>query len=151
MKIIAELCQNHNGDFNILKKMISSASRAGATHLKIQHIRPEILNFRARHEKGISIDDRKISLERPFNAEYQRLSKLVLSDEEIKEFISICNSEGVIPLTTCFARCDVKKIKSLGFSEIKVASYDCASYQLIRELCEEFEHLYVSTGATYDD
>ena len=151
MKIIAELCQNHNGDFDILSEMVSSAAKAGATHVKIQHIRPEILNFRARHEEGIIFNDKKISFKRPFKSEYERLSKLVLTDAQIKEFISFCNSEGVVPLTTCFARCDVKKIKSLGFSEIKVASYDCSSYQLIRELSEEFSHLYVSTGATYDN
>ena len=38
IKIIAELCQNHNGDFNILRKMVESVSRAGATHIKIQNI-----------------------------------------------------------------------------------------------------------------
>ena len=45
MKIIAELCQNHNGQFDILKEMVKSAVNAGATHIKIQHINPEILNY----------------------------------------------------------------------------------------------------------
>ncbi len=151
MKIIAELCQNHNGKINILKEMISSASRAGASHIKIQHIRPEILNFRPKHENGIVLKGKKISIKRPYKAEYERLSKLVLKDSEIKEFISICNEEGVTPLTTCFARCDVDHIKELGFKEVKVASYDCSSFQLLRELCGKFSHIYISTGATYDD
>ena len=41
--------------------------------------------------------------------------------------------------------------KQLGFEEIKVASYDCASYQLLRELRDNFKHVYISTGATFDD
>ena len=151
MKIIAELCQNHNGDFNILKKMVKSASNAGATHIKIQHINPEILNYRPRHEEGLIINGQKISIKRPFSSEYKRLSRLTLDDNQIRQFISICEKEGVKPLTTCFARGDVKKIKNLGFSEIKVASYDCSSYQLVRELITHFSHLYISTGATYDE
>ena len=151
MRIIAELCQNHNGDVDLLSQMVRAASKSGATHVKIQHIRPEILNFRARHEEGISFNGKKISIKRPFEEEYKRLSKLTLSDQSVKDFISICKDQGVKPLTTCFARCDVKKIKNLGFNEIKVASYDCASYQLLRELSQEFSHLYVSTGATYDN
>ena len=38
VKIIAEFCQNHNGDFDILKRMVEQASKAGATHGKIQNI-----------------------------------------------------------------------------------------------------------------
>ena len=38
MKIIAELCQNHNGDFEIVKKMVDVAAKAGATHIKLQTI-----------------------------------------------------------------------------------------------------------------
>ena len=38
----------------------------------------------------------------------------------------------------------------MGFKEIKVASYDCASPYLLKSLKEEFDHIYVSTGATFD-
>jgi N,N'-diacetyllegionaminate synthase len=54
-------------------------------------------------------------------------------------------------MTTCFARTDVAKIQDAGFRAIKVASYDCASYQLLRELAASFDDVYVSTGATFDD
>ena len=35
-KLIAEFCQNHNGDFDLLKKMVEAAAIAGATHGKMQ-------------------------------------------------------------------------------------------------------------------
>ena len=38
IKLIAEFCQNHNGDFELLKEMISQAADAGATHGKMQSI-----------------------------------------------------------------------------------------------------------------
>ena len=38
MKLIAELCQNHNGDEYLLNKMIEDALEGGATHIKVQSI-----------------------------------------------------------------------------------------------------------------
>ena len=150
IKIIAELCQNHNGDKDTLINMIHEASNAGATHLKIQHIKPEYLNFRPRHENGILIGEKQKSFKRPFRDEYDRLSKLSLNDDLISLFIKTCISKKVIPLTTCFIRADIENIINQGFKEIKVASYDCSSYQMLRELSPRFDHIYVSTGATYD-
>ena len=150
VKIIAELCQNHNGDKDILMSMIEEVANSGATHIKIQHIRPEFLNFRARHENGLYDGDIQKALKRPYNLEYERLSKLTLNDELISLFIKTCKENNLVPLTTCFIRADIPKIVSQGFKEIKVASYDCASYQMLRELAIKFDHIYVSTGATYD-
>ena len=87
---------------------------------------------------------------RPFRAEYDRLSKLTLSDELVSLFIKTCINKNVIPLTTCFIRADITNIINQGFKEIKVASYDCSSYQMLRELSPKFDHIYVSTGATFD-
>ena len=94
-------------------------------------------------KEGLIINGQKFSIKRPFSSEFKRLSGLVLDDKQIREFISILEKQGVKPLTTCFSKADVKKIKNLGFSEIKVASYDCSSYQLIRELIKYFSHLYI--------
>ena len=42
-KIIAELCQNHNGDEKIMQEMVHSASEAGAEYAKInQCIHPNL-------------------------------------------------------------------------------------------------------------
>ena len=37
-KIIAELCQNHNGDIKILQEMVHAAAESGADYAKIQSI-----------------------------------------------------------------------------------------------------------------
>ena len=52
---------------------------------------------------------------------------------------------------TCFSRDHVNKIYNLGFKNVKVASYDCSSFQLLRELSKKFNELIISTGATFDD
>ena len=52
-KIIAELCQNHNGDLKILKEMVHAAAEAGADYCKIQSIDSSELTHRERFDKGI--------------------------------------------------------------------------------------------------
>ena len=149
-KIIAELCQNHNGDVNILKDMIWRAADSGASHVKIQTIFSEDLTLRERFEEGVTLDGVVKSIKRPYLPEFERLSKLDLGFDTHALFIDECSSAGVIPLTTVFNRSRLESIVELGFKEIKIASYDCASFPLINDLKNKFNHIYVSTGATHD-
>jgi N,N'-diacetyllegionaminate synthase len=151
MKIIAELCQNHNGSFDLVRSMVDAAAGAGATHVKIQTIYADTLVFRPQFEQGHVVDGKTYAIKRPWLPEYQRLKGLELSQEQSLKFVEHCRSVGITPLTTCFARKNLKEIYEQGFREIKVASYDCASYQLIKELANQFSYLYISTGATFDD
>jgi len=149
-KIIAELCQNHNGDVNILKDMIWRAADSGASHVKIQTIFSEDLTFRERFEDGVTSNGIMKSIKRPYSPEFERLRKLDLGFDTHALFIDECSSAGVIPLTTVFNRSRLNSIIELGFKEIKIASYDCASFPLINDLKNKFNHIYVSTGATHD-
>ena len=149
-KIIAELCQNHNGAVNILKDMIWRAADSGASHVKIQTIFSEDLTLRERFEDGVTSNGVVKSIKRPYLPEFERLSKLDLGFDTHALFIDECSSAGVIPLTTVFNRSRLESIVELGFKEIKIASYDCASFPLINDLKNKFNHIYVSTGATHD-
>ena len=50
MKIISELCQNHNGDRNILQSMIESAA-VDSDILKIQSIKADTFTKREEYEE----------------------------------------------------------------------------------------------------
>ena len=54
-------------------------------------------------------------------------------------------------MTTCFSRDNIKEIKDLWFKTLKVASYDCASFQMLRELKDNFKEIIIFIGATYDE
>lgn len=151
VKLIAELCQNHNGDFEMVKRMVDAAVENGATHVKIQHIHVKNLTFRSQFEEGAELDGKKMSIKRPFKSEYARLKGLELSKEESKEFVSYVRSKGAIPMTTCFSRDSIKDLVEEGYESVKVASYDCASYQMLRELANSFKEVIVSTGATFNN
>lgn len=151
MKIIAELCQNHNGDFSIVRKMLIAAASAGATHAKIQHIYSRNLVYRPIFENGFTENGVTRAIKRPWVPEHKRLSSLELDDYECLTFVELCESLGMVPMTTCFTRGDADRIHSQGFRSVKVASYDCASFPMLRELAQRFDHIYVSTGATFDE
>ena len=145
--IVAECCQNHNGDFAILKSMVEMAAASGADYVKIQSINSNSLSYRERFElkKPRGYEG---SITRPFAEEKERLSKLDLSFEQQAEFTRLCRKVGVKSMTTVFTHEDVERLANLGFDAIKVASYDCGSLPLIKRLAEHWNRIFISTGAS---
>lgn len=150
-KLIAECCQNHNGNKEILKKQIHEAAANGADFVKIQAIRSKELTHRPRFDEGV-IDENGVVqvIKRPYDPELARLSKLDLSLEDEAWFVDECLRAGVSPMTTAFTLTGAREVKDMGYEAIKIASYDCASYPLLREVKKYWNTIYVSTGATYD-
>lgn len=152
VKLIAEFCQNHNGDFGILSQMVDAAAEGGATHAKIQTIFADDLSFRPEFEEGSIGNDGSVHvIKRPYQAEYDRLKGLELSYEQHRLFVDACRKAGMEPLTTSFNLTSIPGIRDLGWRSVKVASYDCGSMPLIEALADNFEELIVSTGASYDE
>lgn len=154
-KIIIEVCQNHNGDRGVLKEMIHAAKEGGADIVKGQIIFSEDLTPRARFDEGEEENSgvRK-TIKRPYAAEYERMKSLDLAEEDYHFFVEEANRAGITPMMTVFSRNRIPFASSLpwkGEKFVKVASYDCASKPLVRELAERFDTLIVSTGATLDD
>jgi len=149
--LIAELCQNHNGQFAVVEQMIDRAAEAGATHVKLQNIYADTVAYRPQFEEGLVQDGKTRAIKRPYRPEYERLKGLELTPEQCVRFVELAKKAGLVPMTTCFARAHVRAIAQQGFEVIKVASYDCASFAMLRELASQFREVVVSTGATYDD
>ena len=148
---IAELCQNHLGNMKNVEKMLDECAINGAKFVKLQYIYSKNLSFRPRFENGITNNTKIFSIKRPFKSEFKRLKKLELPEKSFEKFVRLCEKYNVSPLVTCFSRDHVNKIYNLGFKNVKVASYDCSSFQLLRELSKKFNELIISTGATFDD
>ena len=147
-KLILEICQNHNGSESLLKEMIHAASETGAKYIKIQDIKSSELTYRPRFEKGKVINKKIITIKRPFDNEYKRLQKLDMKQNFISSFIKYCELYKVAPMITPFTyesynRIDDKKVKM-----IKIASYDCSSYNFLNKIKTLNLPMVVSTGAT---
>lgn len=151
IRFIAELCQNHLGNFNYIREMIKSCAKNGAEIIKLQHIFAKDLAKRYQFENGFQNDKKIYCIKRPYLEEFKRLKPLEIPTPKLKEFIDICNQYDVTPSITCFSRYRIKELKNIGFKVLKIASYDCGSFPLIKDAADNFQELIVSTGASYID
>jgi len=149
-KVIAEFCQNHKGDREIMKDMVWAAKEAGADYAKIQCIHTKYLTKREQFEGGVIENGIVKAIKRPYQTEYDRLKPMDLEEDDFIWFGEECKNAGIEPMTTVFTRGVVPFIASLGWKAVKIASYDCGSHPLIRDVREKFEHIYISTGASFD-
>lgn len=153
-KIIAEMCQNHNGSKEILRKMIRAAGEAGADYIKGQIIFSEDLAYRLRFEEGfVENNGIRKTIKRPYIPELERLKKLDLQEDDYRWFIDEVQKAGSIPIMTIFTRQRIEFAAKLLWPEkiVKVASPDIVSLPFLRELCDVFDHLVISTGGATDE
>ena len=149
--IIAECSQNHNGDQEILKRMIHTAAENGADYVKIQAIRSKDLSYRERFEQGLEEGGVVKVIKRPYQPEFERLQKLDLSIEQERWFVEECKIAGIKSMTTTFTRLAVNELKDMGYDAIKIASYDCASLPLLEDVKGVWDKIFISTGSTYNE
>jgi len=150
-KLIAELCQNHNGDINILEDMVAAAAESGADYAKIQSIDSDELSFRERFENGLNEGGRIKVIKRPFKNEYERLKKLDLNENTQINFHNLCKKYKIEPMTTIFTRSKIDLINQMRLKCVKISSFDCASFKLIDELKKvNADEFIISTGGTFD-
>jgi sialic acid synthase SpsE len=145
INIIAEFCQNHNGNVKVLERMIEEAKINGASHAKLQGLYSSELTKRSEFEPGNQTDG---SLLRPYQIEFDRLSKLDLTPDVESNFVQDCINAEIIPMITVFTHAGLDRAVNAGFKSFKIASYDCGSRELISRLLPYADELVISTGAT---
>ena len=137
MKIIAELCQNHNGDINTLKDMVVKSAESGADIVKIQSIKANSLTERKEFESF-----------RKYSDEYKRLASLELSIDDELEFIHTAKANNVIPMTTIFSPNHYDYYNSLGYDYLKLSGYSMEAFDYGLKLDKfNFKHLVFSTSS----
>ncbi len=150
--VIAELCQNHKGDIKLVEEMVHAASESGADIAKIQSIDSSDLTHRKKFDDGLIENGEVKVIKRPYKNEYERLKLLDLNKSHHLKFIEICEKYNIKPMTTIFNLSKIKYVKDCDFKYIKIASYDCGSHSLIKEILKKnFEKIVISSGASYDD
>lgn len=132
--------------------MIWAAKENGADIVKGQIIFSEDVVSRKRFDEGFVEDNGVVkTIKRPFEAEVSRLRGLDLKNEDYYFFIDEAKRAGITPMLTVFSRNRIPFAAALDSELVKVASYDCASYPMIKELSDKFSKLIISTGATFDE
>ena len=136
MKIISELCQNHNGDRDLLEKMIKSAAVCSDI-VKIQSIKASTFTYREQYEEY-----------RPYEPELERLQGLELTKLDEEFFISKCMEYGVESMTTVFVPQHAPRFNDLGYDNLKLSGYSIPAFDYGKKLKNfNFKKVFFSTSS----
>jgi len=136
MKIIAELCQNHNGNLETLESMIKSAAVCSDI-IKIQSIKANTFTFREKYEEF-----------RPYENEYLRLKGLELSKEDEEFFVFKCMEYGAESMTTIFVPEHAPYFNEIGYDNLKISGYSIPAFDYGKKLKTfKFKKLFFSTSS----
>ena len=136
MKIIAELCQNHNGKLDLLEKMVKTAA-VSSDIVKIQSIQASTFTFRKEYESY-----------RPYEPEFLRLKGLELTRDDEEFFIFKCMEYGVESMTTIFVPQHAPRFNDIGYDNLKLSGYSIPAFEYGKKLKNfNFKRLFFSTSS----
>jgi len=141
--IIAEIGNNHNGDFQLAKDMIDAAKLAGADCVKFQ-MRHMSEVYRS---KSLAKDGEDLGTEYVIDL----LRKFELSQEEHKKLFEYCNDIDILYMCTPWDLKSVDILEAFGVKAYKVASADLTNIPLISKLSETKKPLILSTGMSLEN
>ena len=115
--IIAEAGVNHNGDFNLAKKLAYAAKEAGADIVKFQTFKVD--NLVSKYAEMAKYQQTNMGMKK---SQKEMLNDLVLSYEEFSALSQYCKEIGIKFLSTAFDIESVRFLKSLGCDVWKIPS-----------------------------
>lgn len=135
--IIAEIGNNHNGDFQIAKRLIKEAANCGADGVKFQTYNPDLYVLKTMpvvaHAKG------------EFKTQHERLTNLALSKEQYLELKEFAKENDLMFSSTPFDDESVDFLENL-IDFYKISSGDNTNIPLIKKIAEKGKPVVLSTG-----
>jgi len=125
--VIAEIGNNHEGNYNLAQEMIGKAAEAGADAVKFQTIIPE---------KLVSIKQQE---------RIAQLQKFQFSYDQFRSLQKTAKQEGVIFLSTPFD-CESAQFLEEIVPAYKIASGDNTFFPLIETIAQTGKPIILSTG-----
>ena len=136
--IIAEIGNNHNGDFKRAIDMINSANDAGADCVKFQMRNMDSVYRR----KSLSRQGEDLGTEYVLDL----LDRFELSKDEHIKIAKYCKDKSIVYMCTPWDSDSVDTLEELKVPAYKVASADLTNLPLIEKLISTKKPLILSTG-----
>jgi N-acetylneuraminate synthase len=139
--VIVEACVNHQGNFNIAKKMIANAKVAGAQCIKFQH-----------HIVSEEMLEEKIPKSSNFN---KPLSKIIeetnFSLEQHVKLKKFCEKIGIEYLCTPFSIKAAQELNNINIKAFKTGSGELTNFPFIDFIARLGKPMIISTGMSLPD
>ena len=139
--IIAEAGVNHNGNFEIAKKLVDEAVKAGADIVKFQTCKAE--NVISRYAD--KAEYQKVTTGEA-DSQLEMVRKLMLTYEEYGELKKYCDEKGIAFLSTAFDLPSVDYLHSIGMKLWKIPSGEITNLPLLIKIAKLHEPIIMSTG-----
>lgn len=136
--VIAEVGNNHNGDYDRAIALVDAAVTAGADCAKFQMRKLDEV-YRA---SSLSGKDDDLAVEYTLDL----LRRFELSTEQQRRIAAYCASKGIRYLCTPWDASSVATLETFGVDAYKVASADLTNLPLLGRLAATKKTLIVSTG-----
>ncbi|MEI4769604.1 N-acetylneuraminate synthase [Psychrobacillus sp. FJAT-51614] len=146
--IIAEAGVNHNGSFELAKKLVLAAKEAGADAVKFQTFKAENLVTKAAEQAAYQVENLGEA-----TSQFDMLKKLELSYDEFTALKQYCNEQSIEFLSTPFDFESVDfLVDTLGMEIVKIPSGELTNAPFIYYIATKRKKMIVSTGmATLDE
>ncbi|HEX3866214.1 MAG TPA: N-acetylneuraminate synthase family protein, partial [Gemmatimonadaceae bacterium] len=133
--VIAEACNNHEGDIGVAERMVRVAHAMGADCIKFQiHIlRNEMLRDVPRSD----------NFDEPM---WDMLERTSLTIDEHVRLKRLCESLGIAYLCTPFSRDGADLLEDIGVDFFKTGSGELTNLPLIEHIAKKKKPMIVSTG-----
>jgi len=141
--VIAEIGNNHNGDFSRAIKMIDLAIEMGADCVKFQmrHL-DQVYREKSLNKSGEDLGTEYI---------IDLLNRFEFSVDEHRKISEYCQGEGILYMCTPWDEKSVEALESFGVKAYKVASADLTNLPLLDILSKTGKPLIISTGMSRED
>ncbi len=144
--IIAEAGVNHNGNFELAKKMIIEAKQAGADYVKFQTAVPELVISsiapKAEYQKKTTGSEQS-------QLDMCRAIHLPLSDYALLK--DICDKEGIGFMSTPFDLVSIDTLEPLDMDYYKIPSGEITNLPYLRKIASKGRPVIMSTGMSEMD
>lgn len=137
--IIAEIGINHNGDFELARKLIDASVEAGADCAKFQ-----MRDLASLYSNAGNPDDSRENLGSQYTLDL--LSRFELPADQMLKLFDYCKQKGIIPLCTPWDESSLKILEDYGMEAYKVSSADMTNHYLLDALLKTKKPLICSTG-----
>ncbi len=137
--IIAEIGNNHNGDFALAKRLVDEAAAAGANCAKFQ-LRSMNELYRNKGDASDASED--------LGAQYtlDLLSRFQLQNDEMIAIFDYCRAQGIMPLCTPWDHESLRLLDAYGMQGFKLASADLTNHDLLAAMARTGKPIIASTG-----
>jgi len=137
--VIAEVGNNHNGDFELAKHLVDLAVEVKADCVKFQmrDLTSLYSNQGKNAEAGYDLGSQYT---------LDLLNKFQLSRDKLCQVFDYCHEQGILPLCTPWDLVSVKVLDEYGLEGFKVASADLTNFEMLEALAQTGKPLICSTG-----